>query len=289
MQIVTDSGTDYPLASGYRPDKLVRIVPLTVQLGPASFKDGEDSSREKFYHDLDASNELPTTSQPSAGQFAELYRELAKKDADILSIHLSSGLSGTIQSAEAGAKMVPEANVTVVDTKTLSVGAGWQVDAAVRAIRAGWTKERVLALLAKISAASHSFYTLNELKYLIHGGRISHMKGLIASLLQIKPIIGVDHNSGKYVQVGQARTFQGALNGIVKIISSIVPAGKPMRVQVAHTQNPDGADQLHKLIDPLFKCTWLEKGPISYVLGAHTGPSMVGVCFAPQPVFTELP
>ncbi len=81
--------------------------------------------------------------------------------------------------------------------------------------------------------------------------------------------------------MSQARTFQGALNGIVKIISSIVPAGKPLRVQVVHTQNPQGADQLHSLINPLFKCTWLKKGPISYVLGAHTGPSLVGVCFAP--------
>jgi DegV family protein with EDD domain len=289
MQIVTDSGTDYPLASGNSPDKMVRIVPLNVQLGSTPFKDGEDASREKFYQDLETSRELPTTSQPSAGQFASLYRELAKKDADILSIHISSGLSGTIQSAEAGAKMVPEAKVTIVDTKTLSVGSGWQVDAAVRAIRAGWARERVLALLSRISAASHTFYTLNELKYLIHGGRISHMKGLIGSLLQIKPIIGVDHDSGKYVQLSQARTFQGALNGIVKIIAGIVPAGKPLRVQVVHTQNSDGADQLHSLIDPLFKCTWLKKGPISYVLGAHTGPSLVGVCFAPQSVFTELP
>ena len=289
MQIVTDSGTDYPLACNSNPDKLVSIVPLAVQMGQSSYKDGGEISHARFYQDLEVSKDLPTTSQPSAGQFAELYRELAKKDPEILSIHLSSGLSGTIQSAEAAAKMVPEAKVTIVDTKTLSAGAGWQVDAAVRAFRAGWAKERILSLLKKISAATHSFYTLNELKYLIHGGRISHMKGLMASLLQIKPLIGVDHESGKYTQGGQSRSFQGALKGIVNLISGLNPAGNPLRVQVVHTLNPEGADQLHSLIDAAFKCNWLKSGPISFVLGAHTGPSMVGVCFAPQSVFAELP
>jgi len=289
MQIVTDSGTDYPLASNSHPDKLVHIVPLAVQMGQSSYQDGGEVTHTRFYQDLEVSKQLPTTSQPSAGQFAELYRELAKKDPEILSIHLSSGLSGTIQSAEAAAKMVPEAKVTIVDTKTLSVGAGWQVDAAVQAIRAGWAKERIISLLSKISAASHSFYTLNELKYLIHGGRISHMKGLLASLLQIKPLIGVDHVSGKYTQNGQSRSFQGALKGIVNLISGLNPAGNPLRVQVVHTLNPEGADQLHSLIDAAFKCTWLKSGPISFVLGAHTGPSMVGVCFAPQSAFAELP
>ena len=289
MQIVTDSGTDYPLASNSHPDELVHIVPLAVQMDQSSYKDGGEVTHARFYQDLEVSTNLPTTSQPSAGQFAEIYRQLAKKDSEILSIHLSSGLSGTIESAASAAKMVPEAKVTVVDTKTLSVGAGWQVDAAVRAIRAGWSKEKILALLKKISAATHTFYTLNELKYLIHGGRISHMKGLLASLLQIKPLIGVDHESGKYTQNGQARSFAGALKGLMNLVSGLVPSGKPLRVQVVHTLNPEGADQLHGLIDAAFKCTWLKSGPISFVLGAHTGPSLVGVCFAPQSVFVELP
>jgi DegV family protein with EDD domain len=104
---------------------------------------------------------------------------------------MSSGLSGTFDSAQAGAALVPEADVTHVDTKTLSAAAGWQVEAAARAAKAGWSKNRILALVKGIGAASESLYTLKELKYLIHGGRISHMKGLIASLLNIKPLIGV--------------------------------------------------------------------------------------------------
>jgi DegV family protein with EDD domain len=92
---------------------------------------------------LVASGGLPVTSQPSAGEFAEVYRNLAKKDPDILSIHLSSGLSGTVDSARAAVALVPEANVTVVDTKTLSCAAGWQVQAAVQAIKAGGLWERI--------------------------------------------------------------------------------------------------------------------------------------------------
>ena len=289
MQIVTDSGTDYLLASGNQPDANVHMVPLSVVMGEKTYQDGSDAVCKDFFRELATSKDLPTTSQPSAGDFVKLYRELAAKDADILSIHLSSGLSGTINSATAAIKMIPEANVTIVDTKTLSIGAGWQVAAAAKAIRAGWPKEKILELLKKISSECHSFYTLNELKYLIHGGRISHMKGLIGSILQIKPLIGVDHESGKYVQFGQSRSFQGALKGVVELISKITAAGSKIRVQVAHTSNKEGADQLHELIDKAFSCTWLPIGPISFVLGAHTGPSMVGVCFAPKTTFESLP
>ena len=105
---------------------------------------------------------------------------------------MSSGLSGTHNSALLAAEMVPEAKVTHVDTKTLSAAAGWQVIAAARAARAGWKLENILKLVEKISAASDSFYTLKDLKYLIHGGRISHIKGLLASVLHIKPLIGVE-------------------------------------------------------------------------------------------------
>ena len=289
MQIVTDSCTDYQLASGNQPDANVHTVPLSVVMGEKTYQGGSDAVRKDFFRELEISKDLPTTSQPSAGDFAKLYRDLAAKDPDILSIHLSSGLSGTINSATAAIKMVPEANVTIVDTKTLSIGAGWQVAAAAKAIRAGWPKEKILALLKKISSECHSFYTLNELKYLIHGGRISHMKGLIGSILQIKPLIGVDHESGKYVQFGQSRSFQGALKVVVDLISKIAAAGSKIRVQVVHTANPEGADQLHNLIDKAFSCTWLPIGPISFVLGAHTGPTMVGVCFAPKTTFESLP
>ena len=189
MQIVTDSAMDTHLLE--EKDLGIHIVPLKVTLDEKSYRDGIDISADDFYKVLEDSKGLPVTSQPAAGEFAELYRELAKKDPDILSIHISSGLSGTVNSAILGAEMVPEANVTVVDTKTLSGAAGWQVMAAVKAVRAGWPLDKILGKLNEIADATYSLYTLKELKYLIHGGRISHIKGLIASVLQIKPMIGV--------------------------------------------------------------------------------------------------
>ena len=178
--------------------------------------------------------------------------------------------------------MVPEANVTVVDTKTLSGAAGWQVLAAVKAVQAGWPLDKILTKLKEIADATFSFYTLKELKYLIHGGRISHIKGLIASVLQIKPIIGVHKELGNYTQEGQARSFNNALSGIVEIMKKTINPLEPLRVQIAHTANMDGALQLKEKVTEVFKCDWLHLGQISFVLGAHTGPSMVGSRFAPN-------
>ena len=225
MQVVTDSATDTQLLEDKGLDN-ISIVPLKVTLGEKTYRDKIDITADEFYKVLEESGELPITSQPSAGEFAEVYRNLAKKDRDILSIHLSSGLSGTVDSARAAAALVPEANVTVVDTKTLSVASGWQVQAAVQAIKAGWPLDSILVKLKEIAAATSTLYTLKELKYLIHGGRISHIKGLIASVLQIKPLIGVNKELGNYTQEGQARSFNNALGGLVELMKKTIPSNR---------------------------------------------------------------
>lgn len=283
MQVVTDSATDTHLLEDKGLD--VHIVPLKVTLDDKTYRDKIDISADEFYKILENSGGLPVTSQPSAGEFAEVYRNLAKNDPDILSIHMSSGLSGTVNSARAAVALVPEANVTVVDTKTLSGAAGWQVQAAVQAIKAGWPLERILEKLKAIAAATYSLYTLKELKYLIHGGRISHIKGLIASVLQIKPLIGVHKELGNYTQEGQARSFNNALAGLVDLMKKTIPLMEPLRVQIIHAANPEGAAQLKEKITQTFKCEWLHTGQLSFVLGAHTGPSMIGVGFAPNSIF----
>jgi DegV family protein with EDD domain len=289
MQIVTDSGTDTNLSPKEAAELNVHTVPLTVTLDEKTYREGIDIEPGDFYKLLAESKNLPITSQPPAGQFADLYRKLAVKDPNILSIHMTSGLSGTYNSALAGADMVPEANVTHFDTKTLSAVAGWQVEAAARANKAGWAVDRILQLVKKIGDACDSIYTLNELKYLIHGGRISHMKGLIATLINIKPMIGVDKEKGIYSQLGQVRTFKGALRGLVEQMKKKHLPGSELRVQVLHSFNPEGASMLKELIDNVYKCNWLPSGPMSLVLGAHTGPSMVGVGFGTQEIFAEIP
>jgi len=271
MQIVTDSGTDLLLSAERLSELNIHIVPLVVTLDGRSYREDVDIQPAEFYRLLAATDSLPVTSQPSAGDFAETYRCLAATDPDILSIHMTSGLSGTFASAQAAADMVPEARITLVDTKTLSAAAGWQVEAAARAGKAGWPLERILALLKRIGDASESMYTLKDLKYLIHGGRISHMKGLIASLMNLN---GVEKVRGTYVQFGQARTFKGAVSKLVKLIERWHAPGSALRVQVLHSQNPEGAAMLREQVDQRYDCTWLPQGPMSLVKKA--GPRSSG-------------
>jgi DegV family protein with EDD domain len=289
VNIVTDSGVDLSLTPEEQRELSIHVVPLSVTLEGKTYREGIDIGAEEFYRRLGESGAMPTTSQPSPGEFAALYRELAADAPDIISIHLSSGLSGTLNSARTAAESVPEAKVTLVDTKTLSVGAGWQVEAAARALHAGWPLDAVLALVQRIQQQTHTLFTLRELKYLIHGGRVSHMKGLIASLLDIKPLIGVENDRGTYEQLGQQRTFGAALRGLAELPSKRLPKGSALRAQIAQAWNPEGAQELMQNVSRLFACTWRPTGRLSIVLGAHTGPTMVGVAVAPLATFADVP
>ncbi len=287
MQIVSDRGMD--LSPELVEEYNIRLAPLTLTLDGKTYKSGVDIQPDEFYRLLAATESFPTTSQPSAGDFAAIYREVAKTDPDILSIHISSGLSGTLQSARAGAEMVPEAHVTLVDTKTLSCPMGWQVEAAARALRAGWTVERILVKLEQINAVTEGLFTIATLKYLIHGGRISHLKGLIASLLNIKPIIGVEKKNGTYITHGQEITLKRAIHKLADVVAGIYPPGTRMRFQPLHGNNLEGAEILCERLGQLFDCTFLPTTVIAPVLGAHTGAGLVGLAAGPMDVFADLP
>jgi len=289
MKIVTDSGTDLSLSPEQLAELDITIVPLVVTLEGETYREGVDITSNEFYRLLEKTQSFPSTSQPSVGSFSEVYKRIAATDPDILSIHMSSGLSGTLSVARTAAKLVPEANVTHFDTKTLSAAAGWQVEAAAKAMKAGWLKEKIISLMESIGNASESIYTLKELKYLIHGGRISHLRGIAAALLNIKPLIGVEKKGGTYVQLGLARTFNQAIKRLVDLMTLHHSPGSSLRVQVLHSHNPEGASILHDLVDEKFDCTWLPIGPMSLVLGAHTGPSMIGVAYAPVAAFADIP
>ena len=285
MQIVTDTGCDLNLTAEQQAELGIHVVPLSVTVGGTSFQDGPDADPAAFYNRLETGRDLPTTSQPPAGVFAELYRRLAKLSPSILSIHISSGLSGTLDSARTGAQDAPEANVTFFDTKNLSVGSGWQVEAAARAAQAGWPLDRILPLLERIRASTETLFTLRELKFLIHGGRISHIKGLVASVLDIKPVIGVSKDDGKYIQLGQARMISGAVKSLAEVMEKLLTGIGPYRAQVVHALNPAGAAELQKAITERLACYWLPPSRLSLVLGAHTGPTLIGAVMAPRTVF----
>lgn len=287
MHIVTDSGADF------LPEQLggseVSVGALTIAIAGRTYKSGADITPEEFYRLLHETQGFAATSQPSPGDFSDIYRQLAKTDKEILSIHISSGLSGTLNAARLGAAAVPEADVAFYDTRTLSAGLGWHVEMALRAMRAGWSRERILSMLEQVSSATETLFTLPTLRYLIHGGRISHLKGLLAQILNIRPVIGVEKEGGTYVTRGQARTFDRALTQLADIAANMVGAGAELRAQIVHGYNPEGVAQLQAEVEKRFKVKWLGTTQIAPVLGAHTGPGVVGLVLAPEKALPSIP
>jgi DegV family protein with EDD domain len=288
MHILTDAGAD--LTAEQTEGLTVHSVPLTFTLDGDTYRSGIDIEPAEFYKLLAGTKSFPTTSQPAPGDFATEYRKLIEGgDRDILSIHISSGLSGTLNAARLGAGQVPEARVTFVDTLTLSAAEGWEVEAAGRMNQAGWPLERILTTLDRIRAATETFYTLETLKYLEHGGRISHIQALLGQILDLKPIIGVEKTHGTYIVHARERSVKRALPKIIELLAERFGTEQPMRIQVLHGNNAAGAAQLISLLAQRFVAHILPTGPIAPVLGAHTGPGLVGVCAAPLTVFAEIP
>ncbi|HPY32643.1 MAG TPA: DegV family protein [Anaerolineaceae bacterium] len=286
MKIVTDSGSD--LTKEQCQELGVTMLPLKVQLGERTYLSGVDLSAEEFYELLDTTGQMPLTSTPSVGEFVDAYTKLAESDREILSIHISSGLSGTSNAARVAAKQV-DADVTVVDTLTLSSGTGWQVEAAAHAIKAGWGKEQILGLLKQIQAATNAYFTLPDLKYLIAGGRISHLKGLLASLLGIKPVIEVNQEDGKYYDISKKRSFLKAVQEIPELILKKHSEGTAFRAQIVTASNPEGGEMLREAVNKVFRCEWLPNCAIGPALGAHTGRGLVGLMHAPLAEYPQLP
>jgi len=286
MQLVTDSACD--LLPEQIQELNCSVLPLSVTLEGKTYRSGVDMQSAEFYTLLDQTESFPTTSQPSAGDFAQVYRRLAQTDPDILSIHISSGLSGTMNSARAGAEMVPEANVTFFDSLTLSSPLGWMVQAAGRAIQCDWSLDRILNQLKLMQPRTQGIFTLNTLKYLVHGGRISHLKGLMASMLKIRPIIGPEKEHGTYAVLAQEITMGRALNRIPDVVAKMFGEGTKLRIQLLHGHNPDAVETLREVFNRRFTCQFDLDAIVSPSLGAHTGSSLVGLAVGDAEVFGGL-
>ncbi len=285
MQIVTDSGADLSIAQ--RDGLPIHFAPLRITINGTTYHEENVLDTADFYRIMTESNDYPTTSQASAGDFAKIYQRLAAKGEKILSIHISSGLSGTLNSAKVGAAMVPEADITFWDSKTLSAAQGWQVQAAAIAAKKGWPLDKILERLALIRKQVSGMFTLKEIRYLVHGGRVSHLKGLMAQVLNIKPVIGVDVDSGKYDTVGQAVTFKRAVAQIVDLNAERFGTEK-LRAQIVHGFSPDGIELLKQKAMEKLDCFFEETVPVAPVLGAHTGPSLTGLIAGPMSLFADL-
>jgi DegV family protein with EDD domain len=284
MKIVTDTAADMALDATEREH--ITIVPQSFTLDGKTYRSGIDIQIDGFYDLLSKTDSFPTTAQPAPGEFAEVYRQLAADDPDIISIHVSEGLSGTINSAREGAKLVPEANVTIIDSGTLSIGTGWQVMAAARAVAEGRPLDEITRMLKLLQDTANVQFTIDVLKYLIHGGRVSHIQGMMANLLDIKPMIGVSKVTGKYEQLGRARTLKKALK---KLVDQVPDGIGPIRVQIAHGEAPESVAILESELKSRFDCTFMPTVQIAPVLACHTGPTMAGFGYAPESTFKQLP
>ncbi len=271
IAIVTDSTSDLTPAQAIEYN--IHVRPLYVVFGDTMYKDGIDIHPDEFYDKLKASQTLPTTSQPSPGEFIELYESLLAAGYDsIVSIHLSSGLSGTAAAARQAAETM-EKDIHVFDSHSISAGVAIQAVVAARAVKAGKTLPEVLEILEGCRKNVEVVFTLNTLEYLAKGGRIGKAKGLLGSLLNIKPIIKVEE--GIYVDAGKARSQKQALEQMVELFADLAKGRKAVEFIVAEGMAEASGRHLKARLEETFGIEGIicKVGP---VVGVHTGPGTVG-------------
>lgn len=285
MKIVTDCAAD--MSAEELEELGITQAPLFIQ-----FPDGEVSSTDitadHFYDRLEAMRpSIPTTAMPSSGLFAELYRKVAEKGEDILSIHISSGLSGTINAARAGGEQAKsDANIAFWDTLSLSGGQRFQVIAAALASKSGWALDAIQERLGKIREKTEVIYTLDTLEYLARGGRIGRVKAMAGALLNLKPVIRVD-SDGKYSTVATGRTIGKSIISITEHLYAKY-ANTPLWVTVLHGRFAEKAEMLTSQLKEELNVAKLETLRISPVLGVHTGPGIIGAAVVPIEFMEDL-
>lgn len=286
MKIVTDCAADLTIEE--TAEQGITVAPLYIH-----FPDGELSSDQltidEFYQRLEAmAPAIPTTSQPSSAVFSRIYQKLISQGEQVLSIHISSGLSGTVNSAIQGASQVAGSLVHVIDSLTLSGGQRFQVLAAQRAVNSGWKLDAILQRLAEIRQNSEVAYTLDTLTYLRRGGRIGRVQALAGALLHIKPLIRVDRLDGKYSTLGKTRTIPQALESIATHMEKEF-GDTAVWASVLHGKFHEQAEALSQLIEQRLNVARMELLRISPVLGVHTGPGVVGAAVVPVRYMEDFP
>lgn len=284
MKIITDAAAN--LTAEKAAELGVDVVPFQVTFMGKTYKDGVDIHPEDLYRMyLENPDEFVSTSQPSVGDLVTAYEKCG--DEDIISVHLSSGLSGAYSSAEHAARMVGKPNITVIDSRTVGPALGWMVEVAAYGNKLNWGKERILAAMQQIKDNTITMVSFSDLKYLIHSGRVSHIKSIFASILKIKPIIGMNEEDGHYSNVGQEMTVARAVRKMVKKVQDRFGDQK-LRIQLMHGSNLPGVDLLRSVVHEMLDVVEDPLVPVTLVLGAHAGPTVIGLAAAPQAIFDKL-
>ncbi len=261
----------------------IQVVHYYIHRGKETLRDLVDVQREEFFRWLATANELPKTANPSAGDFLEAYKGLAERVKEIVSIHMTSWGSGAYQAATVAKEMLaqshPDVRVEVIDSRQTSLCYGWMTIEAARAALAGQDLDEIVALVKRMIPITRMIQTADTLRYLYMGGRIGKAQHLVGSLLNIKPLIGME--DGVIVPLGQARSRMGAYRQIVSMMEEDVGHEGQVKVAFVHAAALEEAQKLRAMVEERLTCVEVLMAELSPALGVHTGPGTAGVCYFP--------
>ncbi len=269
IRIVTDSTCDLP-AQVVREHQ-ISVIPIFIHIGEENLRDGVDLTRQEFFQRLPDYKPHPTTAAPGPEVFKQVYDGLAAEGAEqILSIHISHRLSAVVDAAREGARQTTSLPVTVLDSRQLSLGTGYQVLIAAQAARAGHSMEEILVKLDEQIARTHVFAALDTLEYLRRSGRMSLVLFTLGALLQIKPFLEMYEGSPTASRV---RTRRGARKRFLELLNKYAPYE---RAALLHANASERALELLEEVRLLLPQgeVWVEE--INPALGAHLGPGVIG-------------
>lgn len=272
VRIVTDSTCDLPAATARSLG--VTVVPLNVFFGEQRFRDGVDIDARSFYDRLVVSSDLPRTSQPSAEAFKQAYHSLSFETTEIVSLHISSRLSGTLNSASVARDQLQKdgLHIELMDSYTASLGLGLVVREAARAAGEGASLQDVIAVARHAMDRVNVYVLVDTLEYLKRGGRIGRASSLLGSVLSIKPIIGIV--GGEVVPFDRVRTRSKAIERLYELATD---DGAARALYVASTGNEAEAAAFASRLRPVLSHTDVHTADIGPTVGVYTGPNALGV------------
>ncbi|QDH19722.1 DegV family protein [Saccharibacillus brassicae] len=281
--IVTDSTSDIPENLIERLG--IRVVPLKVMFGGEALLDGVDIQAQEFYRRLAAADKLPTTSQPSPADFTAEYQRILDEHpgVPIVSLHISTGMSGTFQSATLGRSMLENdaADITLIDSLSASYGFGLMVVRAAELARAGASTAEIVAEVERLKSVRKLYFLVDTLEYLQKGGRIGRAAALFGTLLNIKPILSID-KEGVIYAVEKARGRKKALARVVELFQRELGEAGRVDVAIGHTVQPESADEILALLRQHFDVGDVVYSHIGSVVGTHVGPGCNAIYIWPS-------
>ena len=276
VAIATDSTADIPkdLVEKYG----IKVVPLYINFEDKSYlDDGVDITSKQFYERLRSVKKQPTTSQPTPQDFIKAYSELLKENEVIISIHISKKMSGTFNSAERARKELSECDIEVIDSELVHMPLGILVIKAAELARDGKSKEEILDAVNKLKQKITLLFIPSTLKYLIMGGRIGRAKGLVASVLEIRPILTL--HMGEVSQFKTTRRFSQAKNEIINSMKSMVKDTNKLVVIVSDSDAKAEGDEMAERIKEIFNPKQFMRAEIGAIVGNNLGPGGIAVTF----------